>query len=61
MVAKELPKDPMILLSYINTMLRDHYGSLSLLCDDFEIPEDDIRNPLSVIGYEYDATLNKFV
>ena len=27
-----LPKDPMILLSYINTQLRDNYSSLGEMC-----------------------------
>lgn len=27
-----IPKDPMILLSYVNTLLRDHYDSLEMLC-----------------------------
>ncbi|HJB69908.1 MAG TPA: DUF4250 domain-containing protein, partial [Candidatus Flavonifractor avistercoris] len=29
-----LPKDPVILLSVINTKLRDFYPSLDALCDD---------------------------
>ncbi len=29
-----LPQDPVILLSYINTRLRDSYSSLEALCDD---------------------------
>ena len=27
-----IPKDPMILLSYVNTQLRDYYDSLEALC-----------------------------
>ena len=27
-----IPKDPAILLSYVNTQLRDYYSSLSELC-----------------------------
>lgn len=27
-----IPKDPMILLSYVNTQLRDYYESLEALC-----------------------------
>ena len=29
-----LPKDPMILLSYLNTHLRDDYPTLDALCED---------------------------
>ena len=31
-----LPQDPNILLSYINTKLRDQYPSLDALCDDLD-------------------------
>ena len=27
-----IPKDPVILLSYVNTQLRDYYDSLEALC-----------------------------
>ena len=30
----ELPKDPMMLFSFINTKLRDFYPSLDALCKD---------------------------
>lgn len=56
-----LPNDPVILLSYINTQLRDKYSSLDKLCDDFDIHPDEIINKLSAINYTYDETLNKFI
>ena len=31
------PSDPVMLLSYINTQLRDHYESLTALCDDLHL------------------------
>ena len=55
-----LPKDPVILLSYINTLLRDEYASLSSLCEDLQVDEEELRKTLSSIGYEYDSTLNRF-
>lgn len=56
-----MPKDPNILLSYINTNLRDTYDSLEELCRSLDLDETDIRNSLGGIGYEYDASLNKFI
>lgn len=56
-----LPKDPMILLSYINTKLRDDYASLDALCDDLQTDRAEIENILSAIDYQYSAELNKFV
>ena len=56
-----LPRDPMILLSYINTKLRDDYASLDELCDDLQVERSDIENTLSAIDYRYHAELNKFI
>lgn len=56
-----LPQDPMILLSYINTMLRDNYSSLQVLCDDMEISKEDICTTLYAVGFAYDKALNKFI
>ena len=56
-----MPKDPNILLSYINTQLRDTYDSLEELCRSLDLDEIEIRNSLGGIGYEYDAGLNKFI
>jgi len=42
-----LPQDPMILLSYLNTKLRDFYPTLDALCDDLQhaggVPAIDCR------------------
>lgn len=32
----ELPKDPVMLLSVVNTKLRDYYTSLDALCEDMQ-------------------------
>ena len=56
-----LPNDPMILLSYINTKLRDNYKSLDALCDDLQADKLKIEEKLKSIDYSYDASLNRFV
>ena len=56
-----LPSDPVMLLSFVNTRLRDQYGSLQELCEDMHVDANDICTQLAAIGYEYDSTLNKFV
>lgn len=56
-----IPNDPMILLSYINTKLRDDYSNLQLLCDDLELNVEDITSKLSSIDYSYNQELNRFV
>ena len=56
-----IPTDPVILLSYINTQLRDNYTSLQELSKSLTVDENEIKSKLSSIGYEYNAELNKFV
>lgn len=56
-----LPKDPIMLFSYINTQLRDNYPSLSELAISLGINEKDITEPLEKAGYVYDLEANRFV
>lgn len=52
--------DPNILLSVMNTKLRDHYASLDLLCYDLEITKEGIIERLNSIGYTYNGKENQF-
>ena len=56
-----LPQDPIILLSYLNTKLRDFYSSLDALCDDLQVDKDAITRSLSAISCQYDPELNQFI
>lgn len=56
-----IPSDPAILLSFINTRLRDLYPSLDALCDDMELDAEELKNRLSAIGYVYKEERNQFV
>jgi hypothetical protein len=42
-----LPKDPFMLLSYVNTQLRDNYASLRELCGSLGVNEEDIVSTLA--------------
>ena len=55
-----IPNDPMILLSYLNTALRDRYDSLAALCEDLELDEDALKEKLAAVGFVYDAERNRF-
>lgn len=55
-----LPGDPMILLSFVNTQLRDNYDSLDSFCKNYGVSQQDIRARLAAIDYEYDKNLNRF-
>ena len=56
-----LPKDPIMLFSYINTQLRDNYPTISELAISLGIDEKDITEPLEKAGYVYDSESNRFV
>lgn len=56
-----LPNDPMILLSYVNTQLRDSYSSFDEMCKSLCVDAESIKAKLASIDYEYNAELNKFV
>ncbi|MDE5671048.1 MAG: DUF4250 domain-containing protein [Eubacterium sp.] len=56
-----LPMDNFLLLSVINTKLRDHYSDLDALCDDLDEDKNDIISRLSSVGYSYDENVNQFV
>ncbi len=55
-----LPKDPVILVSFINTQLRDFYPSLDELCKANNFSKEEIIDILSSVDYEYDAKSNRF-
>lgn len=57
----ELPKDLILLLSVINTKLRDYYADLDALCEDMNIEKEELVNKLEAVDYVYDAGLNQFI
>ncbi len=56
-----LPKDPAILLSFINTKLRDEYASLAELCASLDADETVLQETLAALDYRYDAEKNQFI
>lgn len=56
-----IPKDPAILLSFINMKLRNEYGSLKDLCEDLDIDVIELCRTLDTIDYRYDSIRNQFV
>ncbi len=55
-----IPKDPAMLLSFVNMKLRNNYKSLAELCEDLDADEEEIRDALASIGYRYDEASNRF-
>lgn len=54
------PQDPFILLSTVNTLLRDKYPTLAELCKSESIDIDELTNKLASAGFEYSTQNNKF-
>ncbi len=58
-----IPKDPVILLSFMNLKLRDNYSSLEAFADDMNISEDELKEiitKLESIDYHYNPEKNQF-
>lgn len=55
-----LPNNPIILLSIVNTKLRDQYSCLCDLCEDLDENEDEVCSILCSAGYQYDKEINQF-
>ncbi len=55
-----LPSDPIILLSFVNTRLRDQYSSLDALCEDLQADKGELVDRLSSVGFDYDPASNQF-
>lgn len=59
-----IPHDPAMLLSYVNTLLRDYYASaphpLDALCNDRGIDRAWLEDTLRAAGFEYNPSQRKF-
>ena len=56
-----IPKDPVILLSYVNTQLRDYYDSLEALCTCRGLKKQELVEKLRTIDYEYDEIQTSYM
>ena len=60
-ISTVLPKDPVILVSFINTQLRDNYATLDEFCKVFQVEKDEIVETLKDFIYEYKPEYNRFI
>ena len=56
-----IPNDPIMLVSYLNTQLRDFYPTLEELCKSESLNKDEICQKLQTVDYHYDAATNRFI
>ena len=61
MANSNIPKDPVMLISFINMKLRDFYPSLDELCADLDLNVNDVSEKLASAGFNYDGKLNRFI
>ncbi len=61
MAIEKVPNDPMMLLSFVNTRMRDDKLSLVELCKQFGVDSKEIEEKLDKIGYTYNNDLKKFI
>lgn len=55
-----LPQDPFILLSFVNTKLRDEFSSLEALCARLDADPEALQATLARVGFAYDRAQNQF-
>ena len=53
--------DDLILLSFLNTKLRDEYASLDELCRDNDLSREQTEQRLAALGYNYSEEQNRFL
>ncbi|WP_026835373.1 DUF4250 domain-containing protein [Eubacterium xylanophilum] len=56
----QVPEDPIILLSYANTQLRDQYTSLEEFCEMNDVDKEFVIEKLGSLDYHYDEITNQF-
>ena len=56
-----IPNDPVMLLSYVNTQLRDYYSSLDALCEAKGIGKEELGEKMKSLEYVYEVDRNQFV
>ncbi|MCM1496679.1 MAG: DUF4250 domain-containing protein [Bacteroides sp.] len=60
MALEQLPGDPLLLLSVVNTKLRDFYTDLDSMCEDLGVDAAWVEEKLKTVGYAYDKEQNQF-
>ena len=60
LIDMSLPKDPFMLLSVVNTKLRDEYASPAELCAAMDEDLSMLNKRLADSGFTYDASQNRY-
>ncbi len=61
MQIEDLPRNPAMLLSYVNTQLRDKFnGSLEALCRELDVDSKEFLEMMRQAGWEWNPDAKKF-
>jgi len=55
-----LPQDHYMLLSVVNTKLRDEFSDLDDLCSSLDVDRGRLEEKLAQDGFKYEKTVNQF-
>ena len=55
-----IPKDPVMLMSYLNTQLRDNYASLEELCRSLDLDQAEVEKKLAQIDKQNKEARNQY-
>ena len=56
-----IPKDPVILLSFVNMKLRDEFSNLDDLCASLDLDQSELIKTLEMLDYHYDSAYHQFI
>ena len=56
----KLPNDPIMLMSVVNTKLRDEYSSPEELCKALGFEKDELEQKLKAVGFTYKPETNQY-
>lgn len=57
----KIPNDPVMLVSFLNLQLRDHFASFEDLCKALDLNQDEVQQKLDTIDYHYKPEYNQFL
>ncbi len=55
-----IPNDPVMLMSFVNTKLRDEYSSPEELCKALSIDREELEQKLKEAGFTYKSETNQY-
>ncbi len=55
-----LPKDPVMLMSFVNMKLRDEYRTLEDFCAVYSLKESELKAEMEAAGFDWQPGIRQF-